>query len=105
MLPVAQCPGTAATRGNKYVVTSAERWQTSRYQVNRLLIVLQSQQKYTCDVPLTLCLLITTIVVLKPFYVNVNVNLWSLIEHTFQPLEVVDRGSETEPQVVENLNK
>ena len=23
----------------------------------------------------------------------------------FQPLEVVDRGSETQPQVVENLNK
>ena len=23
----------------------------------------------------------------------------------FQPLDVVDRGSETQPQVVENLNK
>ena len=23
----------------------------------------------------------------------------------FQPLEVVDRGSETQPQVIENLNK
>ena len=23
----------------------------------------------------------------------------------FQPLEVVDRGSETQPQVVENINK
>ena len=36
------------------------------------------------------------------------VNVWSQIKQimgNFQQLEVVGRGSETQPQVVENLNK
>ena len=34
------------------------------------------------------------------------VNVWSQIKQfNFQPLEVVDRVSETQPQVVENLTK
>ena len=36
------------------------------------------------------------------------VNVWSKIKQiimcNFQPLEVVDRGSDPQPQVVENLN-
>ena len=28
-----------------------------------------------------------------------------IYEYNFQPLEVVERGSETQPQAVENLNK
>ena len=36
------------------------------------------------------------------------INIWSQIKTdmgNFQPLEVVERRSETQPQVVENLNK
>ena len=37
--------------------------------------------------------------------VNVSYEIKQIIMTNFQPLEVVNRGSETQPQVVENLNK
>ena len=39
---------------------------------------------------------------------SIFVNIQTLIKrntNNFQPLEVVDRGSETQPQVVKNLKK
>ena len=67
------------------------------------------------------CLLITTIVVFNLFYwsiksfivemnecLNIKISKCLVLTDTnmnnIQPLEVVDRGSETQPQVVENLN-
>ena len=55
----------------------------------------------------------TTVVVLIRYISQLNYsyltwNVWPQIKHSmsnFQPLEVMDRGSETQPQVVENLNK
>ena len=36
---------------------------------------------------------------------NINICKWLDSNYNFQPLDVVDRGSETQPQVVENLNR
>ena len=38
-------------------------------------------------------------------FVNLLFQIKHVIISNFQPLEVVDRGRETQPQVVENLNK